>query len=398
MAIINPPSWLQAGTYNARADRLGIGSAISVGGVTAPTSYAVTQTVTPSMSIQVSAGSAYVPNTFGLTHGFYAVVNDGSVTIALDASHPNFNRTDLIVLTVKDSQYAGSDNFAVIQKITGAPAPGANPAPNPVPDNSIVLASVLVTASTSSVTTGNISLTLRQIARLQPSMVNAVQTVTPASYPTAPANGQFVVDEALDQLRVFVNNKWVTVSPSTVTTVASVGARPPGAVVGTLVYEQPSKRFYSFDGTKWNYAGGGGGDVITKTFTSWSANYRSLRGVVVGGQQPLTLWRNADGRMCIEGSFTNANYFTGASYQGVYGVCALPAGYAPPVDVRGLSFLIVPNVANYVIHILIKGTTSQSTTPGSPGTLLWQAQNTFNILTAPETAQFKVPFMSWETL
>lgn len=395
MAIINPPSWLQAGTYSARADRLGIGSAISIGGVTAPTSYAVTQTLTPSMSIQVSSGSAYVPNTFGLTQGFYAVVNDGTVTVPLDASHFNFNRTDLIVLTVKDSQYAGVDNFAVIEKITGSPGPGANPAPNPVPANSIVLASVLVTASASSVTSGNISIGLRQIARLQPSMVNAVQTVTPSTYPSSVMNGQFIIDETLDQLRVWMNGRWFTLSPSTMSNVGTAGERPPGARTGTIVYEQPTKRFYSYDGTKWNYAGGGGGESSTTSFVGWNPNYRNVTGTPQGFMQPLTIWKDAEGRYNLEGTFTNSVNFSGWTQYAAYGICLTPPEATPTYDLRAITAVIAPGEGNEEAHILIRGKQSNSSTPGAPGTIMWQPCNSRTW--SPVSGNFigLVPRMSW---
>jgi len=346
------------------------------------------------MSVQVSSGSAYVANTLGAFQGYYAVTNDGTVTVALDASHSNFNRTDLIVLTVKDAQYAGSENIAVIDKVTGAAGPGANPAPGVVPANSIILASILVPASSSSIAFNNIGYALRQYARVQPSMANAVQVVQSGAMPFAPYNGQLVVTEDTGTLQAQVNGTWRTLSPVTVANYTST-SKPLGKA-GMLAYETDTKRYYSHDGTKWNYLGGGNGEIITKTFTNWSPIYSQPFGFEAG-QQPLTLWRSGEGRYCLEGMLTNAQTITSWQQYVQYWVTYLPNGYAPPTDVRGTGFVVIPGVGNWPIHILIRGTHPSTVNPGSVGSIYWQPQDSYyNTNVAPGFFQLKVSFISWE--
>lgn len=116
------------------------------------------------MSVNVAAGQIWMPGTLGsvsgmpsgvTSQGSYYGYNDATINLAISASNPTNPRIDLLVATVRDAEYAGSDNDWVIQVVTGTPA--ASPAPPTAPANSIVLAQVAVAANASSIVAGNIT-------------------------------------------------------------------------------------------------------------------------------------------------------------------------------------------------------------------------------------------------
>lgn len=118
-------------------------------------------------SVTVAAGSAYVFNdeNTGETQ-MYRVLNDASVTIQLPAGGGGDPRVDTIVATVSDSQYpAGTDTW-VLTSVDGTPNAaaaltdaGITASAAAVPDNSVVLAYVLVAGAdtlTTTISAGNI--------------------------------------------------------------------------------------------------------------------------------------------------------------------------------------------------------------------------------------------------
>lgn len=148
MAIINPPAWLQQGSYPARTDRLVLNSIVLREGVVS--GYEVSQTATPSMSVQIAAGKAFISGTSTALQGVYNVVNDSAFTVNLNASNATFSRYDLIVLTVRDADVAGTQNQALFQVITGTPS--SSPQVPSIPASSLVLARVLVSAGATNIT------------------------------------------------------------------------------------------------------------------------------------------------------------------------------------------------------------------------------------------------------
>lgn len=397
MTVLNPPSWLQAGSYNARADRIGVGSLLDVPGVSGTTSLVVTQTLTPSMGVLVSAGAAYVQNTFSAAQGYYAVVNDGAITINLDASHANFARLDAIIVQVHDSQYAGTLNMAVIDKVTGTPS--NSPSIGAIPNNSIILATILVPASSSSVVNGNIDTSLRQIARLKSSLTDSFRGVTSLTRPGSPYIGQSITETDTGALRVYVGGTegWRIVSPSTALNVPST-ARPAGVKVwpGFIIFETDTKKLYTWNGARWVYSGGGGsGEIIDQTFNSWTSVYKVVAGAAAVNQR-LTLWRDSEGRYNLEGAFTNAVTLSSYGSGGMFQVARLPAGTYPPYDMWGQSIVFLPGIASDASTFRIKGSVSTSSAlPGSPGSIIWQPNVTRTTSVGMNQAIFWVPRMSW---
>lgn len=155
MAEQNPPVFLQAGTYPAEDVRSAFGSLMFSSGVMGEHDFNVIQSLTPAMSVNVLAGSAWVPGTEGTYQGSYYCQNRGAKTVTITASNPSNPRRDLIVLRVQDAAYSGAVNSWSISVVTGTPA--AVPVDPAVPANSIVIARVAVAAAATSITNGNIT-------------------------------------------------------------------------------------------------------------------------------------------------------------------------------------------------------------------------------------------------
>ncbi|MFF4777513.1 hypothetical protein ACFY05_32120 [Microtetraspora fusca] len=190
MAPLNPPSWLQAGTYPARLDRLaaaatlpplhGVGPlAVRSGVRPSPgnTALQVTQRATPGMVVTVSAGVAFV-QAASATGGVYTVSNDAPYDVTITGAHATLGRRDLIIARVYDSEASGSANQWTLEVVTGTPA--SSPVAPAVPPAAIPLAMVTVNAAASSITNANIT--------DQRAFVAALGGAIPAPASALPAN------------------------------------------------------------------------------------------------------------------------------------------------------------------------------------------------------------------
>lgn len=127
---------------------------------TASTSLKVTEkSGTPNMSVDVAAGACAVKGTEGGNTGSnYFVEAQSSTNVVISASDPTNGRRDLIVVRIKDQDFASgspSTNTATIEVITGTPA--ASPADPTIPANCLVLARVVVAATVTSIVDANIT-------------------------------------------------------------------------------------------------------------------------------------------------------------------------------------------------------------------------------------------------
>lgn len=147
---LRTPAYLQNGAaYSASTDRFSIITPhYDLPGVVSPEHMLVTQTSPASMGVTVSSGNAVVGDPDGGS-GLYSVFNDGNVILTIPTANAANGRIDRIVLTVRDSDIAGSQNEAVLQVISGTPA--STPTLPPLPENSIPLAAVTVGKGVSSV-------------------------------------------------------------------------------------------------------------------------------------------------------------------------------------------------------------------------------------------------------
>lgn len=191
MTLEAPAYVISASSHSAALFRQTLQGLIDGYGVTDSASLAITQNGTPNMSVNVAAGVIYCPGTLGATSGFYAnsnaqtayglpssmtsqggyaAYNDATVNLTISAADPTNPRIDLVVASIQDAQYSGSNNQPVLQVITGTPAP--SPSAPSAPASSVVLAQIAVAANATSIVTANITderptlgLNLRNVVR-----------------------------------------------------------------------------------------------------------------------------------------------------------------------------------------------------------------------------------------
>jgi hypothetical protein len=132
-------------------------------GVSDPDDLDVTQNGVADMSVNISAGAAYVLGSEDTHQGVYHVYNDASVNRSVQPSSPTQNRIDLVVARVYDAFYSGVDDLWDIEVIEGVAGSGA---PD-VPDNAIELARISVDANVTSITTLDIDKSNKDVARLK---------------------------------------------------------------------------------------------------------------------------------------------------------------------------------------------------------------------------------------
>jgi hypothetical protein len=215
VAPVNPPAQLQAGSYSARVDRLGLAGMLtphaSVGSLKgrsgvrpngAGTSLKVTQRATPAMWVTVGDGTCFVPAT-SVTGGNYECHNDAPYDVQIAAAHATLARKDLIVGRVYDAiDDVGAQNLFAIEPITGTPA--ASPARPATPSQAIALAEVTVGANVTSITTANI-LDLRQQTV---SLGGVLPCASAAEVPTSPFPGMKIYRTDLNQEQIWDGTAW----------------------------------------------------------------------------------------------------------------------------------------------------------------------------------------------
>ena len=151
MTVSNPPIFLQSELHPAEDVRRWISSSVGgVPGVDAQESLRVTPNGTPNMTVVVAAGGAYVQGSENLYQGMYFTDNRGASAVTIQAADGSNDRIDFVVIRIKDSEYSGSENEVVIEAITGTPAP--IPVAPAIPENSLLLARVAVSAGTTAIT------------------------------------------------------------------------------------------------------------------------------------------------------------------------------------------------------------------------------------------------------
>lgn len=216
MTVVNPPAWLQQGTYPARTDRLVMGSVVSSSGRVSASDMIVTQSSTPGMRVTVSAGKAWILGTSVSYQGVYNLVNDGPIDVNIAASSTINPRKDIIVGRIQDAAVSGSTNLGSIEVITGTAS--SSPVTPTVPANSIVLAEVLVAANASAIVTANIDRTMAPVAAFFSEMVKSTVVCTSTTRPTG--SQQYV---------------------------------------GLSIFETDTLREWMWTGSNWSYRGGGPG-------------------------------------------------------------------------------------------------------------------------------------------
>ncbi len=211
MALINPPAWMQAGSYPARTDRLVVSSLLAYPGflVDEATPMRVRQGVkpsyinqqlkvraaaTPNMTVIVSGGFAYIDQHDAGGQGTYVCANDGDVTLTIQpAGGAGQYRKDCVVASVYDAETAGTVSEWRLEVIQGPYAATAGTTVRgTLPPNAQVLADVTLGPSQTSVSAANI-LDVRSYSVASGGIV----PVSSAALPNRPHPGQihYVTDQ-----------------------------------------------------------------------------------------------------------------------------------------------------------------------------------------------------------
>lgn len=212
MAVINPPAWMQAGSYPARTDRLAISALLGYPGflVDEATPLRIRQGVkpsytgqqlkaraagTPNMTVLVSAGFCVIDNHDSGGAGTYVCVNDSDVTLTITpAGGAGQFRKDAVVASVYDAETAGVLSEWRLEVIQGAYAASAGAAVRPtVPSNAQLIADVAVGASVTSVSAANITDT-RQFT----TSLGGILPVASSAMPNRPHPGQVMYQTNTD--------------------------------------------------------------------------------------------------------------------------------------------------------------------------------------------------------
>ena len=156
MALTLNPLWVQAGTYTARDERMGIIDPIyETPGKVRSTDLVVEATSPASMQVTISPGTAIIPTiSSAFSTGKYIGTNSSTYTLTMPGSDAAQARKDLVVMRAYDSELTGTQDNLTIEVIQGTAA--SNPVVPSTPSMCLVLAVITVTANTSIITSDNI--------------------------------------------------------------------------------------------------------------------------------------------------------------------------------------------------------------------------------------------------
>lgn len=213
MAVINPPSWMQAGQYPAQTDRLALSAFVGYPGfqVDEATPTRIRQGVkpsytnqqlqvraapTPNMTVIVSGGFCFIDNHDSGGAGVYVCVNDGDVILPVQpAGGSGQYRKDCVVASVYDADTSGDVSEWRLEVIQGVYAASLAQAQRPnLPNNAQILADVTVSPSQTSVAAGNIN-----DVRTFSVAAGGILPVPSSTAPPRPAPGQVQYLTDLDQ-------------------------------------------------------------------------------------------------------------------------------------------------------------------------------------------------------
>lgn len=173
----------------------------------------VTRTSGANMSLDIYPGVGVVQGTEATNQGAYAVWETAKVNRIVGAADPTNPRHDLVVLRVKDSFYSGASNTFTIEVIAGTPA--IVPVDPTIPANSVAIARIIITTSTTSITLGTNLFDIRPFTAARGGTliipdVNATGSTETNLKPTSPEPYQYILDAdssgtADEHMRIWVN-------------------------------------------------------------------------------------------------------------------------------------------------------------------------------------------------
>lgn len=140
---------------------------------------------TPNMSVNVSAGSAWIQGNINTPQGMYSVLSDAAVTVDIPAASTSDARIDLICIVVTDPAQ-GQSGGAGASIIDVAGTPSSSPTPPAVPPNGLAIAQISVPVSATSITSSDIT-------NLSPYAATSVPSAPAQWTGGAPQNGFYQV-------------------------------------------------------------------------------------------------------------------------------------------------------------------------------------------------------------
>ena len=155
MTLRNPASWMQNGSHTAENDRLSTQGFLTSTGILSSSSLAITQSLSPGMSVLIAQGWGAIVGDYTTNMGAYQFYNDAAATATITSANVSNPRIDKICITISDSYYIGALSQVAINVIAGTPS--AVPVAPATPGNSILLATVLVGTAVSSILNANIT-------------------------------------------------------------------------------------------------------------------------------------------------------------------------------------------------------------------------------------------------
>jgi len=156
MATTNPPVFNTAGTHPAQNVRRMFASLTKDDeGVAAASEMAVTEKATANMSVDISAGRAWIKGTEDSFQGTYFVESQSVTNVAVTASDATNPRIDLVVAMVEDTDYSTVTDVWTLEVVAGTPA--SSPSAPSQPASSLLLATVEVAALATTIVTANIT-------------------------------------------------------------------------------------------------------------------------------------------------------------------------------------------------------------------------------------------------
>lgn len=211
MAMQSPAAFLQnSANHSAALFRQAFGSLRYQAGAAHPGDYMVAAQSTPNMSVQVSAGMAWVPgsqvaNISGTTwdtQADYFTLNDGPVTLTIATADATNPRIDVVYVAVQDSFYAGATNTPVLGVVTGTPAP--SPTVPALPANALSLAQVSVVANATSITNSKITASVASML-----LANTPIACTSGTHPTGIGVGQPIYETDTGLVQMWTGSVWL---------------------------------------------------------------------------------------------------------------------------------------------------------------------------------------------
>jgi hypothetical protein len=250
VAISQPPTWLQNGSYSARLDR-NLVDLFFTEGVLAPGAgdYEVLETTPVSNSVAISAGRAVIAGDDEANQGKYLCVSESTLNLALSAAPVSNSRIDLVYLRVNDPVAGGpaGDN-ATIEVLAGTAAP--SPVVPATPTTAIPLAEILRTA-------GDTYVDQAMITDVRPTSSGQTFTVrsnfeiltTVQRLALTPYAGQTVYDSTDNLIYTWDGSDWLAMGFPALTTAERNALTP---YIGQAIFNTDVNAVQVYNGVSWD--------------------------------------------------------------------------------------------------------------------------------------------------